>query len=457
MGNTSNAEQKRQVNKIPMRVKLGWSASGFSLAVSFALVGYISFYATNVMGLNIGIIGVLLLISKVFDGFTDLVMGAVIDKTHTRFGKARPWAIAVVPYWIVCALMFSAPQMGDTAGYIYFFALYTLLNSVFGTMYYCADAPHMANALEDGSQSISLLAFSSVIATIGGLVGGVILPQLIAAAGTDRAAWSRLAWMVAIPMMVIGSLRFFLVREIRNVNEGTTTPSLKDLLEAIRQNEYIFIVAILVFISYLATGLSGQVGTYYNLYILGDIGAGSLMSLALFTIVIVMVLSPMLTRKFTLKRTVDALMIIGIVGALIRLISPSNLLLTFISTCMTSISFQVYYGVASSQVIDCMDYGEWKSGRRVEGLMGSVSSVMNKVGNGVGVSVASAMLAMAGYDGTSDVISGTARGMIIALTTVVPAILGVIFLLIARKYDLEDKIGQIREELAARQQQEGGN
>lgn len=455
MDRVSNKEQKQKVNKIPMKVKLGWSASGFSLAVSYALVGSISFYATDVMGLNIGIIGILLLISKVFDGFTDLVMGAVIDKTHTRIGKARPWAIAVVPYWIVCALMFSAPQMGQTAGYIYFFALYTLMNSVFATMYYCADAPHMANALEDSSQSISLLSFSSVIATIGGLAGGIVLPQLIAAAGTDLAAWRRLAWGIALPMMVIGSLRFFLVKEIRNVDDGTgKTPSLRELLGAIRQNKYIYMVAAMVFISYLATGLSGQVGTYYNLHILGDIGVGSLLSLALVTIVIVMILSPILARKFTLKRTIDVLMIIGIVGALLRLIAPSNLLLTFISTCMTSISFQVYYGVASAQVIDCMDYGEWKSGQRVEGLMGAMSSVMNKVGNGIGIAIASAMMAMAGYDGTSGAVSGTARGMIIALTTVVPAILGVIFLLIARNYDLESKIGQIRKELAARQQPE---
>ena len=76
--------------KIPMKLKLGWSSSAFSLAVSFALTGYISFYATDVMGLNIGIIGALLLASKIFDGVTDLVMGAVIDKTNTRLGKARP-------------------------------------------------------------------------------------------------------------------------------------------------------------------------------------------------------------------------------------------------------------------------------------------------------------------------------------------------------------------------------
>lgn len=174
---------------------------------------------------------------------------------------------------------------------------------------------------------------------------------------------------------------------------------------------------------------------------------GSLLSLALFPIVIVMILIPTLSRKFTLKKIVNALMVIGIVGALLRLAAPASLLVCFLSTCMTSISFQVYYGIATTQIIECMDYGEWKSGTRVEGLMGSVSSVMNKIGNGVGVAIAAGLMAAAGYSGTSESISASASAMIIALTTVVPAILGVIFLVIARKYDLESQIGKIREEL----------
>lgn len=444
-------KQVTQKNKIPMKVKLGWSSSAFSLAVSFAIVAYISFYATDVMGLNIGVIGVLLLLSKVFDGFTDVIMGAVIDKTKTRWGKARPWALAVIPYWVVIALQFSAPRFGSgsAAGYVYFFALYVLTNSVFATMYYCSEAPYMANALEDGSGSITLLSFSSVISTLGGLVGGIMLPQLASSAGSDPSAWAKMSWTVAIPMMIIGSLRFFLVKEIRDTSvEQEKTASMKELLMAIRQNKYIFIVAVLVFISYLATGLSGQVATYYNQYILGDLGMGSVLSLALFPVVIVMILMPMLSRKVTMKKTVNALMIIGIVGALLRFLSPSSLLVCFISTCMTSISFQVYYGIATTHIIECMDYGEWKSGIRVEGLMGSVSSVMNKVGSGVGVAVASGLMAAAGYSGTAETISSTALGMIIALTTVVPAILGIIFLVIFHKYDLESQIGKIRDELA---------
>lgn len=444
------AKTKEKV-KVPMKVKWGWSSSAFSLAVSYALVSYISFYATDVMGLNIGIIGILLLISKIFDGMTDLVMGAVIDKTRTRWGKARPWALAVIPYWLALALLFSAPRFGSAAGYIYFFILYILINSVFATMYYCAEAPYMANALADGGGSISLLSFSSVIATVGGLVGGVALPQLAAAAGTDPAAWARMAWIVAIPMMLIGSLRFFLVKEIRNVEDGKERiASLKELLMAIRQNKYIFIVAALVFISYLATGLSNQVANYYNQYILGNLAVGSLLSLALFPIVIVMILIPMLSRKFTLKKSVNVLMVIGIVGALLRFAAPTSLLVCFISTCMTSISFQVYYGVATTQVIECMDYGEWKSGTRVEGLMGAVSSVMNKIGNGVGIAIAAGLMAVSGYSGTAETISASASNMIIALTTVVPAILGVIFLMIAHRYDLESQIGKIRVELAAK-------
>ena len=86
--------------------------------------------------------------------------------------------------------------------------------------------------------------------------------------------------------------------------------------------------------------------------------------------------------------------------------------------------------------------------------MGSVSSVMNKIGNGVGVAIAAGLMAAAGYSGTAETISSSASSMIIALTTVVPAVLGIIFLIIARRYDLESRIGAIREELTVKRTQE---
>ena len=443
-------KEKTKAYKIPGKVKFGWSMSAFSMSFSYCLVAYLSLYATDVMGLSISAVGVALMLSKIFDGFTDIVAGVVIDKTNTRFGKARPYTLAIIPYWISIALLFSAPKLGEIGGIIYLFVMYTLANSIFLTMYNCAEAPLMANALKDSSKNLNLIAFSSVIATIGGLAGGILVPQVAASAGTDGSAWSMMSWVMAIPLALVGTFRFLLVKEIRTASATNTVQekiTVKGMISALVQNKYIFLVAILVFISYFATGLTGAVSTYYNKYIIGDVGAGSLLSLGLLPVVVLMIIVPVLAQKFTLKKTINALMIIGIIGCMIRYLAPTNIAVVFVSTCLYSVSFQVYYGFFNSQVIECMDYGEWKNGTRVEGVLASATSVMTKVGNGIGTAIAGVLMAVAGYNGSLSVQPESATTMIMSLSCIVPALFAVIFMVVFKFYDLEKQMPKIRAEL----------
>lgn len=452
------SEQKK-ADKLPMKMKMGWSSSGFSLSFSFVMISYLSMYATDVMGLGVGAVGMILMASKIFDGITDVIVGFLIDKTHTRFGKARPYALAVVPYWLCIGLLFTAPNLGDTGNLIYLFVMYTLANSIFGTFYFCSEAPYMANALEDSGKSLGLIAFSGIISTVGGLAGGIFVPLVIGAAGSDPAAWSRMTWMMAVPLALIGCFRFLLVKEL-NVSQAASPEesgekkSLKEILKLLVHNKYIFMVAALVLISYLSTGLTNAVATYYNKYIIGNVEAGSLLALAMLPLIAVMVLVPVLAKKFSLKKVINTLMVIGLAGSLLRLLNPSSLGLTFLSTCLAGVSFQTYYGFANSQVIECMDYGEWKNGGRVEGILASATSVMNKIGNGLGVALTGFLMAMAGYDGRLDVQPASAETMMIAIATVVPAVFTVIFLLIFRKYDLESRMEEIHAELERRKEGE---
>lgn len=452
------AKIEKKSEKASMKMKLGWSSLGFSAAMSYTLMAYLSLYATDVMGLSIGAVGIALFLSKIFDGISDILVGMLIDKTNSRWGKARPYALAIVGYWICVGLLFSAPDIGQVGGVIYLFAIYTIANAVFTTMYAVAEAPHLANAIKESSQSLSLIGFGSVIAAFGGLIAGIALPQFIAAAGTSHAAWSKLAWIMAIPLALIGSFRFILVKEIKGsgavvdtaTSDKTQSTSLKDLISALRHNKYILLLSVLVFISYFASFLNSSSTTYYAKYIIGDIGVQSLFSLGLIPLIIMMGLIPTLARKFTLKKCIYVMMIIGLVGSLIKLIAPANVALNFLSACMTNVAFPAFYGFAGTLVIDCMDYGEWKNGIRVEGLMGSVQSVMNKVGSGLGTAIGGVLLGIAGYNGMLETQSGSATTMIIALTTTIPAGFYIVFMIIYRFYDLDGKLPKIREELKAK-------
>ena len=99
------------------------------------LSSFIMIYLTNIVGLNAGIVGTLIAVSKLFDGVTDIFFGAMIDKTKSRLGKARPWMLyAYIGCAVTLVANFAIPtNMGKFAQYAWFFIAYTLLNAVFFT------------------------------------------------------------------------------------------------------------------------------------------------------------------------------------------------------------------------------------------------------------------------------------------------------------------------------------
>lgn len=448
-----NQIQDTPVPKLKKSFLMKWSTTGIGMSASYILMGYLTLYATNVMGLSAGAVGIAIMLSKFCDGVSDVIAGIIIDKTNTKMGKGRPYNLALIGYWLCIGLLFSAPQMGQFAGIIYLFVMYTLIYSVFATLLYCSEPVYMANALDDTRQSISILSFGGVLSTVISLAFGVLVPILISTVGNDAAGWRKISWLMAVPLTLVGLIRFFTIKEKRNaaVVEQQKV-SVKEMLKVLAENKYILILAILVFISYLGSNLSGAVGSYYSLYIFGDISVSSIMTLALLPLVIFMGILPVLSRKFTLRKCIIATMVLGIIGCLIRLIDVHSVLLGFIGSCCSGIAFPAFYGFASTMTLDCMDYGEWKSGTRVEGTLSSVQSLMNKIGTALGAGIAGIMLSAVAFDGMAEVQPDSALSMIIALSTVIPALFYVIFLIVYKFYDLDKKMPQIRKDLKERKE-----
>lgn len=122
--------------------KLGWGERiGYGTgqlgmnAINGILGSFLTIYFTNAAFLDAGIIATIIAISKVFDGISDLIMGNIVDRTHSKFGKARVWLMRMcIPFAIATVLLFYVPQNFPTmAKYVYVFILYNLVNAVFYT------------------------------------------------------------------------------------------------------------------------------------------------------------------------------------------------------------------------------------------------------------------------------------------------------------------------------------
>ena len=111
-----------------------WSLRNISIMAGFVVMSYVSYFATNCLGISAGVIGALLLASKLFDGLTDLIAGYFVEKTNTKLGKGRPYDLCIIGVWICTVLMFAVPDIGYIGKCIWLFLTYTLTNSVFFTL-----------------------------------------------------------------------------------------------------------------------------------------------------------------------------------------------------------------------------------------------------------------------------------------------------------------------------------
>ena len=444
--------------KLSKKMLFAWPTRTIAYAVGSVMLGYVTLYATDFMGISAATAGVIFMLSKIFDGFTDIVAGYLIDRTHTKWGKGRPYELALVGYFLSAVLLYSAPEMGVTGSCIWLFVMYSLVNSVFLTLLLCAEPVYLANSLEDSSQSVSILAIGGFISMIFTMGGSIIFPQLVSNICTTRQGWTVFALIISVPFTLLGLVRFFVVKERKDIAAASAERiKVKDMLHLLGQNKYILIFSLIIFLSNIGSNLINNVTNYYFIYIMGDLGLASIASLSMLAIVVVILLTPVLSKKFGFVNVMRVTTLIGMVGYLVRIFAPRSLLLIVVSGIFAMMGFYTMFSFAGTFIIDCMDYGEWKTGVRSEGTVACAQSVTAKIGTAIGAGLLGVLMGMTGYDGALAVQPDSANTMIILLYSVIPAIFCLIQYILLRMYDLDKLLPQIKADLAAKREaaQEG--
>ena len=149
--------------KMPIFYGLAWSTRGISAAINAVLLMQITFYCTDILGLKAGIVGGMLLGSKIIDAFTDLGFGFILDKTHTKLGKARPYELFIVFEWIFTIFMFNAPKISEGGQYIWIFIMYVMVNAVCATALGGIDSVYLARAFTTNQNQIKVMSINGFV------------------------------------------------------------------------------------------------------------------------------------------------------------------------------------------------------------------------------------------------------------------------------------------------------
>lgn len=451
-----NQKEKTTFGKIIERFSYGCGDFGCNIIYT-AMSAFLVFYYTDYAGVSALAVGTIMMVSRVFDGISDIIMGIIVDRTKSRFGKARPWLLRMcVPFALSGVLLFSVPvDWTSAAKLVYVFITYNLTSTV---IYTALNVPYSSlNALmtQDPYERSVLSIFRNLLATAGTLTINMATLPLVEFFGDNASAWTKAFCVLGLLAVVAFLINFFGTRErvkasaaadgeVRNV-------PIKEGILALFKNKYWIMMTCVLALFFLNYSVNGGTTVFYAKDILGDRNLVSTIN-GIFNIVQIvgMFFIAMLVKKLG-KRNVFAIgLILHTIGMLLLNFFGSTMIMIVISSIIRGIGNACGGATMWAMVSDTIDYGEWKTGYRTEGLINSACSFGYKIGNGVGSALLGLILDIGGYKGEAAVQTASALNSIRICFVWIPVAVYVICLIIMSFWHLDKEFDEIIADLMAR-------
>lgn len=437
--------------------KLAYSGGDLASNLVLVMTGvFVTYFYTDTLGLNVGIVGMIMLVSKVFDGFTDVFMGYLMDKTRSKYGKARPWLLwLAVPFGVCTAALMMVPNLGDTGKYIYIFITYNL-SSTF--LYTAINIPYGAlNSLmtRDQEERASINSIRMIMAEVGGIViNGLTLPFVNAVGGSgSQKAWIIVSCVYGAAASILFLLCFAKTKERVNVaTEEDRNISLGKTLKILFKNNYWVLLCLIWIVTVLSLAMSGYVGIYFAKYVLKNEELYGLLTVIEEVVVIAAMMFTMpLVKKFGKRNLALAGSVIEVAAQVLMLINPTSYQWLLVCGILRGIGSAPLMATIFAMVADTIEYGQWKTGVRIEGTLYSANTFGAKIGGGVGTAIAAGILSAAGYDGLAATQTESAMNAIFGLYLWVPIAMGILITILYTMYHLDKEYPQIMKELEERE------
>ena len=422
-----------------------------------AMAAFLVFYYTDYVGINAAAVGTIMLISRVFDGISDIIMGMIVDRTKSKYGKARVWILRIcVPFALAGVLLFSVPaSLGATAKLVYVFITYNLVSTV---VYTAINVPYSSlNALmtQDPYERSVLSIFRNLLATAGTLTVNMVTLPLVEYFGDNAAAWTKTFCVLGILAIAAFLLTFIGTKErvhsVSELNGETEKVSFADGIKALFANKYWIMMTGVLALFFLYYAINGGTTVYYAKDILGDKNLVSTINGIYNAIQIAaMFFIAGLVKKFGKRNVFSLGLVLAGIGMLILEFGGGTMPVIVISSLVRGISNACGGATMWAMVSDTIDYGEWKTGCRTEGLVNSACSFGYKIGNGVGSALLGIILQVGGYVGEATAQSASALFSIRLCFTWIPMVVFAACFIILRFYNLDKEFDGIIRDLHAR-------
>ena len=452
-----NQKSKLTFGEIFERFAYGCGDFGCNIIYT-AMSAFLLFYYTDYAGVSAMAVGTIMMISRIFDGISDIVMGVIVDRTHSRFGKARPWILRMcIPFAISGVLMFSVPaSWTSTPKLVYVFITYNLVSTI---IYTAINVPYSAlNALmtQDPYERSVLSIFRNLLATAGTLTINTFTLPLVEYFGNNASAWTKTFVIFGFVSVAAFLCTFFGTKERVRATETGEQKVEKNVpfvtgIKALFQNKYWIMMTGMLALFFLMYSVNGGATVYYAKDILGDKNLVSTIN-GIFNVVqiLAMFFIAMLVKKYGKRNVFSIGLILDIIGMLVLNFSGGFMSMIVVSSVIRGIGNACGGATMWAMVSDTIDYGEWKTGYRTEGLVNSACSFGYKIGNGIGSALLGVILEVGGYVGNAAAQTASALTSIRICFVWIPIAVYVCGLIIMKFYHLDREFDGIIADLKER-------
>lgn len=440
---------------------VGYGAGDVAGNVVYAfLSSFVMIYLTNTVGLNAGIVGTIIAVSKIFDGITDVFFGTMIDKTKSKMGKARPWM-----FWgfFGCALtlfgVFAIPaDIGQKAQYAWFFIAYTLLNAVFYTANNIAYSALTALVTKNSRERVQMGSFRFMFAFGTSLLIQTITVGAVDALGGGAEGWRAIAIIYCIVGVITNTIAVFSVKELpeEELDKENMDDEKKDdkltLLQAAKllfTNKYYVMICVIYILQQLY-GAMINIGIYFMTYVLCNKNLFGVFSWAInIPLIIALVFTPTLVTKWKgMYRLNKYSYMLATVARLLVVVAGymGSVPLMLLFTAVAALGQGPWQGDMNAVIASCSEYTYLKTGKRIDGSMYSCTSLGVKIGGGIGMALSGWMLDLSGFiNGDAAIQPDSCINMMYFMYLWLPFILDLLITIVLSFMNVEETNRKLRE------------
>jgi len=441
---------------VPFKERISYGLGDTACSLVFQMVGsYLLFFYTDVAGIASAAIGTLLLLARVWDGIFDGLMGVLIDRTHTRWGKCRPYFLwGAFPFALSAVLVFTAPHFSPTGKIVYAYFTYLALCSAF-TAVNLPVAAMLPSLTDNHQERVSINSLRMICVMGGTLVANYATLPLakLLGGGDERRGFILTAGLLGSVAAGCLLMTFTNTRERVTTSHRGGILTFRQSLSAIQGNLPWLLAFLIYFATWVGMIMRMQTTVYYLRYNLGRADLVPVMMLCIAAMVPGLMASPYISRRVGKRNTMLVGIAIAVLGTGLLTVAPASLIpLLFAGDLVFFVGKGIAMGVFYAIIADTVDYGEWKTGLRANGVFYAATTIGNKIGIGLGGAAFAWMLGRSGYIANA-VQAGPALLVIRSCFAWIPLTCDFIIIGLLLLYRLDSQHGLVTTELELRRAQ----